>query len=602
MEKHTRKEIEIPKAQKQQTTTQSNDSDDDENSIGPQPPKQNTSNQEENNDTTKKTEGGVRNYMDGADDSDDSEEERENEHTGFEEQDQQEQEQQSQHRIPTSHEVVLKGHTRSISALSLDPGGGRLISGGYDYNVNIYDFGGMDSGMRAFRTIEPFPGNHVISLQFSLTGDRFLITTGDNRAAVFNREGKELDRTNRGDMYILDMAQTKGHVAALGNGQWHPTDQNTFMTCSLDGTVRLWNAETMKQSQKLVIKFKDRTNKKIGVTRCLFTTEGSAVIGATQDGSIQMWPVKGPFVKPKIQIQNAHMGEISSLAISDDGFTLLSRSVDDTLKVWDLRNAGNTPLHVFSELPTFGDCQTLFSPNDELIVTGTALTKKQKATEAGLVLFWDKKTFQPVKRLGISNGAGVTSLQWHPRINQLFVGTTNSEIHALFDPNLSRNGALLCATKIPRQTNELDFELDGPIITPFALRMYKEKPMQKRKKERDALNPQQRSNVTLLPEIKEGEKGRMGKVGSGTSGMLLRQYFPMKMNPLAAQADPRDELLKYQNVDADPKFFGVYKQNQPVAIFDYTSPLETEVQLTLKEKIEKERKNANRRGASQNYE
>jgi len=39
--------------------------------------------------------------------------------------------------------------------LSLDPSGARLVSGGYEYDVKFWDFAGMDSSLRSFRTITP---------------------------------------------------------------------------------------------------------------------------------------------------------------------------------------------------------------------------------------------------------------------------------------------------------------------------------------------------------------------------------------------------------------------------------------------------------------
>ncbi len=45
-------------------------------------------------------------------------------------------------------------------------------------------------------------------------------------------------------MYISDMANTKGHVASILDGKWHPTDRKYFMTASLDGSIRIWDVDS----------------------------------------------------------------------------------------------------------------------------------------------------------------------------------------------------------------------------------------------------------------------------------------------------------------------------------------------------------------------
>ena len=50
---------------------------------------------------------------------------------------------------------MLYGVICQVSALSLDPSGARLVSGGYEYDVKFWDFAGMDSSLRSFRTITP---------------------------------------------------------------------------------------------------------------------------------------------------------------------------------------------------------------------------------------------------------------------------------------------------------------------------------------------------------------------------------------------------------------------------------------------------------------
>ena len=63
--------------------------------------------------------------------------------------------------FPITHEVILKDHTKVISALGLDPSGARLVSGSYDYDCKIWDFGGMDSRCKPFKNWEPAGSYYV---------------------------------------------------------------------------------------------------------------------------------------------------------------------------------------------------------------------------------------------------------------------------------------------------------------------------------------------------------------------------------------------------------------------------------------------------------
>lgn len=62
-------------------------------------------------------------------------------------------------------------------------------------------------------------------LSWSPGGEGFLAVTGSPRPKVYDRDGKEQGQFIRGDMYIRDMKNTKGHVAGCTGGQWHPTDK-----------------------------------------------------------------------------------------------------------------------------------------------------------------------------------------------------------------------------------------------------------------------------------------------------------------------------------------------------------------------------------------
>lgn len=58
-----------------------------------------------------------------------------------------------------------------------------------------------------------------------LPGDAFLAVTGAGQAKIYDRDAHVRGEFMRGDMYIRDMKNTKGHIAALTSGQWHPVDR-----------------------------------------------------------------------------------------------------------------------------------------------------------------------------------------------------------------------------------------------------------------------------------------------------------------------------------------------------------------------------------------
>ena len=45
--------------------------------------------------------------------------------------------------------------------MSMDPSGARLVTGSYDYDLKIWDFGGMKSDFKPFRSFESRPGHQV---------------------------------------------------------------------------------------------------------------------------------------------------------------------------------------------------------------------------------------------------------------------------------------------------------------------------------------------------------------------------------------------------------------------------------------------------------
>ena len=144
--------------------------------------------------------------------------------------------------------------------------------------------------------------SHLIkSLAYSNTGDALLVVASNCQAKVLDRDGFVAFECVKGDQYIMDTAKTKGHIAMLNGGCWNPKIRNEFITCSNDGTVRLWDVNQEGKKHKSVIKFKCRQGRRTAPTCCTYSPDGRYIAAACQDGSIQLWDHNKMFVSTHVQ-------------------------------------------------------------------------------------------------------------------------------------------------------------------------------------------------------------------------------------------------------------------------------------------------------------
>lgn len=471
--------------------------------------------------------------------------------------------------LPVAHEVQLKGHSKAISALALDTSGARLLSGGLDYEVRFWDFNGMDANLRPFKMIEPKEGHTVQSIDYSLNGDAFVVSLGSPQPKLFDRDGKFRLEFVRGDMYLSDLSNTKGHTAAVCSVWWHPSDRNKLMSGAADGTVRMWDVNKMTQ-QAALIKVKTARNLRGNVTAVRFSRDGALVAAAGMDGSIQIYDTAGPHHRPTAIVANAHVEntETSSLCFSTDGHTLLSRGGDHTLKVWDIRKI-ETPLVAVTGMQNFfTNSDVLFSPDDKLIVAGTSVKKKEGS---GALVFIDKATLKPQRRLGVSE-ASVVRILWHPKLNQIVAGSADNNIHMYYDTDQSWHGALLCAGRAPRKPDSGDVNLTvSTVITPGAGE-FEVAPKKKRALERKQAAAAHRPDV--------GTEKHVPNLRNTVSQHLIKNFITMDGDIKKLEDDPRSAVLRFaEKAEKEPRVFGAaYKATQPVPVFQAHPTDEEEAQ------------------------
>jgi WD40 repeat protein len=479
--------------------------------------------------------------------------------------------------FPVSHELAVKTHDRAVTTIALDPSGSRLVTGGNDCVLKLHDLGTLTPNtIRAFKTVDPFTTkpsdtaeSHSIHqvLISPLSGSQFLCITATPQARLFTRDGEQTAEFVKGDMYLRDKHNTKGHTSEITSGAWHPTNRNRFVTAGTDSTVRIWDVnKRMKQEE--VIVHKSRAAGSAGMTRMTAIAWGAAadggssmLVSAALDGSLVMWGGEGPYHRPTAEIRDAHARDTwtSGLDISADGRLVITRGGDDTIKLWDTRKF-KTPLNTAAHASTSAQYPTSnikFAPNSGSIITGS---------ETGHLHILNPATLRPELVTPVTPGSPLISVAWHPKLNQIFTGSANGQTTILFHPTMSTAGALTILSKAPKKRHLDDDATLTVDMDPLGMAG-------------EAHDPA--SQLTSF----SARHPTIGLTASGKSRDPRRPHIPA-VTPFAKSTpdqkfvmeqiegsdmrdeDPREALLKYAPKPGEKNVFtGAWDKTQPKAVY-----------------------------------
>ncbi|EPQ30642.1 uncharacterized protein PFL1_01543 [Pseudozyma flocculosa PF-1] len=496
---------------------------------------------------------------------------------------------------PMSHEAVLESHSKSVSALALDPGGARIATGSFDYDLKLWDFGGMDSTLKPFRSFEPAGSYPINDVAFSphAGGEHLLCISATAAAKVYDRDGTELGTCKKGDPYLRDMRQTKGHVSELTAGAWDPSERGRFMTASSDSTVRFWHLDDLAAGQRDVIVVKSRERgTRTKVTAARYAQEGRILAAAGLDGALHWWDLRANLAsKPRGTVERAHESGcgISCITFSRDSNTLVTRGGDETVKLWD-RRMFRSPAAVRAGLPSTAMTDVVFSPDEKSVLAGVAAVPlagesrgsknnnsnnnnnddddadddgagaTRDTTTGGAICVLSLPNLDEVRRYSISPSS-VLRLHWHTRLNQLFATTRAGNIHVFYSPEASVNGALLAVGRKPRQRNPFNVDL-SPVDVPADATLPQSNAAKRRRLEKMRADPV----ASRMPQRPMEGKGKGGRIGAAAMQHVVQNLYRTADD--TRSQDPREALLKYaEQAEKDPIYTKVWKETQPKTLY-----------------------------------
>lgn len=476
---------------------------------------------------------------------------------------------EDEEKFPVSHELVLKTHERAVTSVSLDPAGGRLLTGSLDCTLKLHDFASMTpTTLRAFRSVDPWQtkksaassDSHPIQhAEFSrLSGGVFLCITAHPQAKIISRDGDVLTEFVKGDMYLRDMNHTKGHIGEITTGTWHPSDQNLCVTAGSDSTLRIWDVNN-KRSQKEVIVFKSKAAGSAGRTRMTAVAWGASaqgagpvLVAAALDGTLVMYGGNGPFNRPTAEVREAHKANTwtGGIDISSDGRMVVTRGGDGLIKLWDTRKFKEPLIKVEHESTSdrFPMTNIKYAPNSTSIITGSA---------SGDLHILNPGNLRPEYVTSITPGSPLIVVDWHPKLNQIITGSANAETRVLYNPSLSRRGAVEVMSRAPKKrhidddpslTTDQSLGLSADAIITPGSNLGKRAGGPGSSKPKDLMRPQVQQ-ITPFMRSQPDEKH-------------VSENIPLSR---MLHEDPREALLRYADIaKKDPVFTGAWKNTQPV--------------------------------------
>ena len=247
---------------------------------------------------------------------------------------------------PPRTDTQLHGHTGPVRSVDFAPDGKRVLSGGQDNTLRVWDLG--DDSSIALRG----HGGRVRSVAFSPDGLSALSGAEDNEVRTWDIGGYQEER-------VLSVSRLRGHVDAILAARFSD-DGSRIVTASRDRTAMLWGAEGRTPLLTL-----DEGHEFLASSARLFD-DAKLLATSAGDNTTRLWDVD-----TGVELHHLEQtGRSAALAVAPSGEWLVTGGPTGTVRWW--RVSDGEPIQ---QSDTFDEDVTslAISPDGEVIASGDDL-------------------------------------------------------------------------------------------------------------------------------------------------------------------------------------------------------------------------------------
>ncbi|CBY17997.1 unnamed protein product [Oikopleura dioica] len=207
--------------------------------------------------------------------------------------------------------MLLEGHDGEIYCGKFAKDGKTFVSAGHDRHIFYWDVFGECLN---YHQIPNAHKGSILDLQFGQEGEHFFTASSDNTVGMFDYKAGVRVKRMKGHQGIVNAV----HAARRGDP--------LVASASDDCSIKIWDTRRKGHIDDLKCRYQ--------MTSVTFNDTSDQVICAGIDNVVKIYDRRTKRVCTNMK---GHNDTVTSLALSNCGSYVLSNSMDNTLRVWDVR-------------------------------------------------------------------------------------------------------------------------------------------------------------------------------------------------------------------------------------------------------------------------
>eukprot|EP00906_Rhabdomonas_costata_P030032 RCo042410 len=210
----------------------------------------------------------------------------------------------------SSPNIILSGHEGEIFTCKFSPDGNSIASGSFDKRIFLWRVFGNNENYSVLMG----HSNAVLELHWSTDSSMIFSCSPDKTVQVWDAESLTRIKRIKHDAMVNTCCPTrKGQILVASGGD--------------DNKTKIWDMRQWRRCAAVL-------EGSYPITSVAFSEGGDQVFVCDVAGTVEVWELRKNEVLYRMY---GHMDAITGSSLSPDGAHLLTNSMDNTLRCWDVR-------------------------------------------------------------------------------------------------------------------------------------------------------------------------------------------------------------------------------------------------------------------------